>query len=230
MLHPLADDPTKSGSVSYDGWEFDHGGVQRFYVGGMRWFMRQSGIEKIPTLAGYAEEAVATIANQTNWTTMPNSETRWDQMSPNQLRSARKMDHVFFQKAALVIVTCERALADKLAKGGSTPFPIKPEDIYSVMSIIPAVWNIDDFDKKTLQQLQEKYPEAMAYLREKSGQSASTIEHLATGHSVQHATAMAVKAAIDKNFTKVGCGRLRASPGASLGTKAASPAESIDAG
>src|SRR5688572_17901422 len=82
LFHPVADDPA-TGSC-YKNWEFEHGTNQRFYVGGLRWFKRMSGIDGHGALCNFGQKAADTVKAETNWWHMPNSRDLWQHCAPQQ--------------------------------------------------------------------------------------------------------------------------------------------------
>ncbi len=224
LFQPIADNPTAPGAACYSNWEFDHGHKQRFYVAGFRWFMAATGIENMQTLTSqYGAKAVEAAA-RTDWTKMPNSAKRWNELSPNQLRAAKNIDPMFFQKAALVMLACEAAIEDRQS---STTEPLKvpvtPGDVYAKMAIIPAVWTIEDYNKKVADEV-AKVPGLATTIREVLDQPAQTLEGMANGHSVTNSTAFLLKEELKK--AKIVCGPVRAKPTSDKGPIK----ENLDAG
>lgn len=232
------DDTDELEAVSYDDWEFDHGSSRRFYVDGLRRFMRETGIQTVDAIAGYGEAAVKEVAEKTDWAKMPNSNSHWtDSIATNQFRHARNGVPVFFQKAALIIVACELAAGDaieKAAKANKNKDSKKDDkeislksasEIYSFMSIRPACYNVDRFNKGYFEDLDKTQKRQ---LRKRTGQSEDALLHLAIGHTVTIKTAVNVGQLIrtDESFDEVG--DVRGYPGKkTLGKKSASSSEKI---
>ncbi|MET1416810.1 hypothetical protein ABVF61_31430 [Roseibium sp. HPY-6] len=233
LFHPIADDPTTSGASCYSNWEFDHGTQPRFYVGGVLWFMRSTSLNA-NSLAGYKEEAVQAVSDRTNWSDMPNSNNNWTgQIARQQFNAARNHKPLFFQKAAVIIMACELAAEKMLASGRTLQDINAAEDIYRFMSIIPACWNINDFDADFYNQHIAKDKAAQETLRRASKQSQKTvIAELANGHTVTYETARAIKSSIDDDLPdNVNVGDVRARPGKQkLGHKRTSDYEVCDCG
>lgn len=232
LLHPVATDPT-DGSGCYDDWEFDHGSMQRFYVGGMRWYFRQTGLNA-NVLAGFRRDALRQVKKRTDWGSMPNSNQMWKQdIARPQFNVAARGDPLFFQKAAIILMACELALEEALEEGEEVKDIKKPEDIYQKMSIIPACWNVNDFNIGFYEKLRKAEPDVPGKLQNAAAQeSASVFEHLSNGNTVTFETAKAVKAEIDGNCgPDFNVGNVRAKPGVKrLGKQKASEFETIDRG
>ena len=171
------------------------------------------------------------VETKTNWRDMPASGDRWQNCSLNQFRSAKNRKPIYFQKAALVIAACEIVLAERLASSKSLRRPTTIGDLYTNMSIIPAVWNINDFDKPFVKSLLEADAGAHDKIRDAAGQSSRTfLDHMASGSTVTAPTAHAVKSYIDLNCPTVTCGNVRAKPGVKGGTLNATDFEDLDVG
>jgi hypothetical protein len=230
LFEPIADAPSNAGP-SYTNWEFDHGRTPRFYVGGLLWFMRVSGIPDIQSLAEYGSRAVEEVEKNTIWAAMPNSGENWKDCSLNQFRYARLGRAVYFQKAALVIVACEIALTETTNDGRIVDKSVSPDDVHHHMSIVPAVWNIDSFNPEYLTDLNHRHPNAKGALRDAAGQrSTDVIDRMAEGYTVTSSTALDVKKYIDGNFREHPVGNVRAHPGRKrLGRLRATDDEIVDA-
>lgn len=228
LLDPISadDDATES----YPDWEFDHGTQKRFYVGGFLWFLRQCRISP-SALASYKKAASELVKHETEWDHMPNSGTSWDELARQQFNLARQGRPLLFQKAALVIAACELAARERLQKGEPTGEIEKPEDIYKTMAIIPAVYNIGNFDSRILEEFEHR-PEAKDALRENFPNYPKLIEELSSGHTVTLETAKRLKAALEKDAgLRHELGVVRPTPGAhKLGRKSATPSEHVDHG
>ncbi|MFL9841726.1 hypothetical protein ABS767_12190 [Sphingomonas sp. ST-64] len=219
----------EKGQDSFDGWEFAHGARQRFYVDGMQWFARTSGIQRAQDLDRYGPLAAETIEHGMTWHQMPMSGNNWNDCSDIQFRRARNRHPMFFQKAALVILACELALADRIRVGRVNDKTVTALDVYSKMSIIPACWHIDDFDRAALKTLIESDEEALTKLRDAAAQTKKTfVEHMVVGHTVTLKTAKAVKKYLDENHPHLGVGAINARLSNGLGTKNATEFEHID--
>lgn len=208
LFQVVADNPTAPNAVCYSNWEFDHGHKQRFYVAGFRWFMKVTGIENMQVLtANYAKLALDEVKT-TTWPEMPNSANRWSELSPNQLRAAKNIENMFFQKAALVMLVCEKAIEARLdSRTEPLKTPVKPGDVYTNMAVVPAVWTIEDFNKKVLDEV-AKAPGLLSTIREVMDQPAQTIDGMASGHTVTNQTAFLLKQELTK--AKINCGPVRA--------------------
>lgn len=231
LLHAVSNGWDDDGAQSYVNWEFDHGDKQRFYVGGLLWFFRETGMNA-NLLSGYRKKAIKAVADRTNWAKMPNSNQFWKQdIARPQYNVATRGDPLYFQKAAIVIMSCEVAVEDALNEGVSCDEIEIPEDIYKKMSIIPACWNINDFNIEFYSRLIDSNGDVKDRLVESSNQESSTvIENLAKGNTVTYNTALSIKNEIDSS-TGFKVGKVRATPGGrKLGRLRASEFEKIDRG
>lgn len=228
LSHPINN---KAGEPSYDGWELDHANKMRFYVGGMHWFIRASGLVQASALPGFAERAVETIQDHTTWPRMPVSPDSWMSCSDVQFRHARNTRPISLPKALLIIVACELALTERVRLGRAIDATVNGLSVYDKMSIIPACWHIDDFDKDAKVALLREDPEADAKLRDAAGQTKKTfLDHLAVGQTVTLETARAVKRYLDANHPRLGIGAVSARPSNKLGVRHATDFEHLDAG
>lgn len=227
LAHAISDNGK---GESYSGWEQDHAGQRSFYVGGIRTFLLDSGIDDHKRLLPYGGEAVKLVKKETNWTDMPSSAKQWDQCGLPQFVFAREAQPTFFQKCALVIVSCELALRDRIAQ--NKPLRKKgmqPEDIYGYMNIIPACWSIEEFDEPAFRDLNSMYPGADNEIKAHASQRARTfLKHLSTGYTTTFATAEASRAYMADKCPKVRVGALSASPNRPLGINGATTFEKVD--
>lgn len=233
LFHPIADDPTATDATCYPNWEFDHGLQRRFYVGGILWFLRSARINA-NSLAGFKDDAIVAVRERTDWSNMPNSNNNWTgQIARQQYNAARNHTPLFFQKAAIVIMSCELAAEAMLANGRVLQDIDTPQDIYRFMSVIPACWNVNDFNKDFYNQYVAKDKAAQEKLKVAATLSQKAVLwDLADGHTVTYETAKAVKEAIDQDFPEdVNVGEVRSKPGKkNLGKKRTSDYEFCDCG
>ncbi len=232
LFHPIADDPSSESAVCYEDWEFDHGRMNRFYVGGFLWFLRQ--VDEPPSnLSRFREEAISRIADQTNWFEMPNSGKAWSEgIARQQFNVAKRREPLHFQKAAIIIMACEIAAEAALGQGREMPDINDAKDVYTTMSIIPACWNINDFNRDLISRL-EKLPDAFDKLKEATGQDSPTVfRHLAVGNTVTWETAAKTHHVISNDFdSSFKVGKVRAHPGrGSLGKQKATEFERVNIG
>ncbi len=173
---PIADMPAADGRPpvrSYSGWEFDHGPNRRFYLKGLRWFLRAARIGDVKSLTAYAQRALATV-HETGWTDFAPGDAHWDSLSYNQLRACRSQQPVFLQKAALILLACEHALADHGADA------LKAQ-MYKHMKVLPAVYRIDLFDRAFIREAESAAPGFIGDLSAATGQPALFFKDLADG-------------------------------------------------
>lgn len=225
LLHPIADNPLSPNAASYDNWEFDHGAKPRFHVAGLFWFSRLTGMTMQDLKEGYSEAAREEVQN-TPWISMPNSQEAWTQaIARQQFQRARGAKATRFQKAGVIILACELALEDMLNNGANLPIK-SAQEVYQNMAIVPAVWNIDDFNERYLKSLSDNQ---ILDLAAASQQPKAVISALATGFTATYSTVELIKAKADTYSNKPG--RVRARPGGkSLGKRGASEFETVPIG
>lgn len=226
LIRPIA---MEGGGTSYANWEQDHGSSRSFYVKGFRWFLHASQIDDFNRIAPFSAAAVELVAKRTNWTSMPESGTRWNECGSPQFKRARHRGTTYFQKAALIIVACELALEQRIKDKLPLRTQISMQDIYQHMGVIPACWHIEEFTPDQARLLKAQYPEAELALKTECGQEARTfIDHLANGYSTTFETAKKTRDYIATNCKKVTVGRVSPMPGRLLGVKGATEFETID--
>jgi hypothetical protein len=246
LLAPVTSDPHMPDATCDMDWIKEHN-KQRFYVGGWPAFVNLTGM-KIDELDRYRDAAIA-AAKTEKWPMMRYTspemirrlESDWSSIARPQLFNCAKGRAVMFPKAALFILTCELALEDRLeqarnsrSKEGKTSELLATAKsgvwIYSHMAIVPAVWNINDFNKGYLESRLAKNPIFLSALRKETGQeNLDVFRDLASGSTVTYKTATMIKTYCDRSneFEPLGEIRARAGKG-TLGTKHASMYEEID--
>lgn len=231
LLFKIADDPEESDARSYEDWEFDHGASKRFYVGGFRWFMRNTKLNASTLAVKYKAEVPEALRDRTDWTSMPDPKNAWSQIARIQFSAASNQKPMFFQKAAMVLMACELAVEEMLKGNIDTGEIKKPEDIYTTMSVVPACWNINDFTEEFLEKL-GKSSQGVSTLKQSTGLSSKALEQVASGYTVTWQTANKIKSTLEEQYHQdVTVGRVRSKPGRKrLGKKAASEYESVDLG
>jgi hypothetical protein len=235
LLVPITHDQPRPSDKSYPYWEEDHADKRHFYLGGFSSFMRSGAVADVKELHEFAADALEVVQDLRGWTDMPGPRDAWTEFSYNQVRHAKNGMPLYFQKAAIVLLCCELSIRERL-NGNKERRALKIEhksgaDVYRYMRIIPACWNIDDFNKAYLDRLEDAHPGAKAALCDAAGQtSIRVIEELADGYTVTRETAAAIKAFIDERYPKFPVGRVRARPGKRLGRKHASDKEALDRG
>lgn len=235
LFHPIADDPTVAGATCYKNWEFDHGTQRRFYVGGFLWFLGITGLNPNRLADGFKQDAVTVVGKQATWSTMPNSNNHWQEpLARQQFNLARNQSAIFFQKAALIIMACELA-AEKILNSGRTLSGVNvPGDIYKYMSIVPATWNINDFNDAFYKDYISRQPAAIDALQNATAQPQPAVfGDLANGRTVSFEVALGVYNTIGTPALPASGfkGNVRARPGKkTLGRLRTSEFESIDCG
>ena len=204
LLEPIADDPTSAKS-SYSGWEAHHIEHEQFYLGGIVWFLNNVGIS-INRIADFREEAASRIVTLTNdgkinWRDARDCQTEerkfWGEIARQQFNKVKKKKgppkSLYFSKLMVALLACELAVEKTLERNGKLrniidPIIEKPEDIYKVMRIIPACWNINNFNESRLEEMISEHPELLQKLTQACGREdgqSQFIVDLAKGHPVQ---------------------------------------------
>ena len=223
-------DAPEKADVCYPGWEHHHGSSVRFYCRGYLSFLRLGVVEDTKDLfRRFGEKAVKAAESETNWTNMPGPKRVWDEISNNQFRSARNAEAMYFQKAALVILACELAVADALANGKEVRGVRSAADVYSFMKIVPACFNVDGLNEKYVERLTKDRANAVNQIAAAAKQPPSVIIDLSKARTVTRATAEKI---VDYVLARPGdydpIGPVRGRPGKKLGIKRCSPDETID--
>jgi hypothetical protein len=216
---------------SYPGWEYDHCHKARFYVQGFLGFLRLQVVKDTKQLfSKYADEALDVAARETTWIGAPGPSNVWDELSSNQFRAARNGKAMYWQKAALVILACELAVAAAMSKGRIVRGLSYPAEVYSFLKIVPACFNVDGFNARYLDVLLDAHPGATNPIALATRQSKSILEDLTAGYTVTRRTAYAIVNHIAGNYPDHPVGPVRGKPGRKLGVKSASENETLDLG
>lgn len=243
---PVTAEPLAPNARCDSDWTKESAGKQRFYVGGWATFVNLTGI-KIDHIVSYKEKAIAE-AKAEKWPKMRDASPQivsgmandWSTISRPQMFSCGKGRAIIFPKAALFILACELALSDYLANGkgnrnkkaqaaSEVAAPESEIWVYNNMGILPAVWNINDFNNSYIEQHLKIDAQFLNRLRDHSEQDNLELFHdLAAGHTVSYETADKIKSYCDnqRGFEKLGKVRARAGKGV-LGTKKASENEEV---
>ena len=175
---------------SYEDWLLDHAGKAKFYVSGfrkIRSITRQTGAKFFHSFAAEALD----LGDEIGWTgELPDGQ--WRVASYNQFRKAMILNEpMYVELAAQVILACEcalQSLIDSDKYGGSSL------DVYEMMKIVPACFNIDSFNENTLQVLRTELVNYDATILAYSGQNARhLLDVLAAGNCVTRKTARSVR-------------------------------------
>jgi hypothetical protein len=214
----------------YDDWENDINNRRLYYLDGIVSLMRIFTKEKITFLkkpirgqnADFASMAVRAIQRETEWPKQANFD--WSEgISAKQLRSIRSKEPVAFTKVVQAIVACEFAL--KALRPESSPYWV-----YDYMRVVPAVYNIDKFNRDTVSQILET-PNAAVNIQKIAGPyGVDVCRDLADGGCVTSMTAHGLAEYITKNGTGPDCqvGPVRFKPGKKrLGQAQASSNEDV---
>lgn len=243
LLRPVDVDPANT--QAWKGvWATDHGTRLRFYVAGLDWFLTTAKIT-VDQLASFKDDAVVD-ANQFGWrktggaTAMAQREMQpfWEKLSKPQFYSARSREPMQFAKASLVILACELALEERLAKQEAGKLDPKfhideavksGAEVYSHMAIVPACWHLSGFGEEYVERQKALRPTFARDLAQHIRQDDEFLKQLASGHTCSHETvAEILKYCSDIAKASEVPGEIRVSPGRSvLGTLKAASAEKL---
>ncbi|PDT21822.1 hypothetical protein [Rhizobium hidalgonense] len=202
LIRPVLADPDGPGDWK-GSWLLEHGTKLRFYVGGLDWFLTTAKMT-IEQLANYKDEAVV-VAQKAGWRRpdgVPPMAQRemsifWEKLAKPQFYQAKKGESLQFSKAALVILTCELALEDRLSKqkaGRLNPQQHMEEaidggtDVYSHMAIVPACWHVSNLTTEYLEKQNALRPSFLRDLAQEIGQEETAIKEAALGHTLSYGT------------------------------------------
>lgn len=251
FLHVIAANPFAENAVMDPRWAEEHARVPRFRIGGTPWF-RDLTLLKAEALSGYSKKA-SNRAKSCGWTKMedlPRAEAsnlygEWESIAKQQYYAAIQQRPVTFVKAVLFILSCELALQEivdrqkAFRRGNANPDEMPAielprevssgEFVYRHLAIIPACWNINDFNAKYLE---TRAGEDAGFLEALGGHTEQsdieTFHPLAAGHTVTYRLAERVKQFCDDAKPHVGQIRCRAGRGV-LGSKRATHIEELAA-
>jgi hypothetical protein len=144
-----ADAPDQS-SPFYEGWHADHLGRPRFYIRGSRRARVHLQTLDAKRYYGGANKAIELIKAKTDWAQYGGD---WTSPAYNQFTRAFKNKPVTLEKAAIVIASMESIFSEDLSAG---KFNGHTFDLYGLVSIVPACYNIDDFTEEKLDQIRQK--------------------------------------------------------------------------
>jgi hypothetical protein len=178
------------GDESYKNWVVHHARQARFYVGGLESVTSITGFGQAKRYYAYVERA-SQIALEESWSKAIDGS--WTQpISYNQfLKAFNSNKPMFFDIAARILVACECAVEDAIEEkryaGGKL-------DVYSRAKIVPACFNIDEFDLATLNTLRENIVNYDSEVLRAAGQrNPHLLEALAKGECVTRPTARAIR-------------------------------------
>ena len=211
--------------VLFQGWAAKNGNKPKFYVGGIGAAM---GLVMAPdaktvwkaytdTGGGTTKSGRMILQQETNW--VEELPFKWEQdLNDPQFRKAINGEPLLFFKAVQVILCFEA-----YARQRNLP------DIYDVIDIIPACYNLDDFNAALLEQLMKADAEFLAKASESIGQPEQFVTDLANGMCGTKASVEALKTFVDEAYPKHKTGAVRPHPGKKkLGSLAASAAERVE--
>lgn len=232
LFLPVNDDADVN-QPCYQYWERDHADKKRFYVGGFAWFLSNIGMSASEFASRYKTNAVREIPERSDWHKMPFSNGLWGQeIARKQINAAAKGRPLQFHKAATIIMACELAIEEAIQDGGGFDNLSSGEEVYQRMSIIPAVWNVDDLEKEIFDELFRSGVNVMPNLEAKTGQYKKEVfEDFLSGCSTTYQTAEGFRQVLTEVIEDRPVGRVRAKPGSRhLGRSQASEREEFDKG
>ncbi len=216
-------------------WLTDHAIGRRFYVTGINRFLKETGLDATK-LFQYRYDAHRIILEETSWPQdIPAAREQWQKdLGKPQISLACQQKPMSFAKAAQLLVTCEIAIKDILTgrhRNLSLPTGVDaPEKIHSMMSILPAVWNINDFTDTLISAIRAHYGDPIPHITKGVNLNSSyIITDLTQGHTVTLETATKVRDFVLSNYPVPGyaIGEVRAKSGQFLGKKSASLHEGV---
>ena len=246
LLHIIAPDPFEEGATMDLQWAEEHATKPRFFVGGIPWF-RDLTLLKAEDIGAYRKRA-AGKAKSVGWTEMRDLPPhvvnklykQWESIAWQQYYEAIQERPVTFIKAVLFLLSCELALQElvdkqKLRKrpnyAGDAEGPelskeiSSGETIYQHMAIIPACWNINDFNTSYIDDQVAADSSFLKKLGKHTGQQdLDVFADLGSGHTVTFVLAQQVKEFCDTLRPPLKEIRCRAGRG-KLGSKRASKRE-----
>lgn len=227
--HPLQvlDDDTSIQPLSgraefYEGWQADHLGRPRFYIKGSRRARTRLQAQDAKRYYAVAREALEIVKAETDWASYGGD---WTPPAYNQFTRAFSNKPATLERVAVVIASMERVYSDSLITSGLQGNAL---DLYDLISIVPACYNIDDFTEDKLNAIRDMPNGITTLLRACSQRAPSLLKELATGHTVLRDTALQIRRAIKENFPSIEVGVVRPYPGSGgLGKKVAAPSEFV---
>jgi hypothetical protein len=229
FFHPLAEEDGVTASSEtldtnrpfYEGWHADHLGRPRFYIrGGKRARVVLQTLDAKPYY-NVASRALELIRARTDWASYGGD---WSAPAYNQFTRAFGSKPVTLERAVTVIGSMEVLYSDAVASGRLNGNAL---DLYKIVSIVPACYNVDDFTPEVLERIRAVTNGTDTLLRACSQRASKILDELAGGHTVTRTTALRIQQAI-QNSLSMQVGTIRPYPGAGgLGMKAAAPSELV---
>jgi hypothetical protein len=251
LLHKICENPGAETAQLDEDWAGEHAGMLRFFVGGIDWFSNLT-LMSMDSLFSRKDRTLE-LAERCGWSKMSDAKpidaetlrAQWTAIARPQYFNAGQKRAMNFPKAALFILSCELAIQDLLEQITSRPENseryaklksevVAPEYVYKHMAIVPACWNVNDFNSKYLLRRVEARQGFLAQLAVYASQSGGRVFHqLADGQTVTFRTAARVKHFCDSSLD--GCdplGQIRSRRGRGgkgmLGSKRSAESEDID--
>jgi hypothetical protein len=246
LLHIIAPDPFEPGATMDPQWAEEHALKPRFFVGGLPWF-RSLTLLNAEGLGAYRKHS-SNRAKSIGWADMKGLPRhvvsplykQWESIAWQQYYEAIQQRPVTFVKAALFLLSCELALQELIdtqklrkrpsytvgADGPEVPKEISSgEAVYQHMAIVPACWNVNDFNIEYI----NGHMASDSFFLKKLGKhtkqnDADVFTDLGSGHTVTFTLAQQVKEFCDKLRPPVREIRCRVGKG-KLGSRRASKRE-----
>jgi len=226
-----ADSGNDGSADSYGDWLLDHAKKPRFYLAGFTKVRSATRQTDAKYFYAFAERAIE-IAQSEGW----HKEIDGAFLTPasyNQFRNAAILQRpMYFEHAAQVLLTFECALAAAIERGR---YAGELSDVYDMVRILPACYNLDGFNAKAVESLRAGIPNFDVTVLSNMGQkSKSLLDNLAGGSCVTRKTARALRDKVLNLLTSykkidVDIGDVRGRPGQKkLGHKNATTAELVE--
>ena len=215
----------------YAGWPVDHAAGRKFYVYGGRWVEQKIARYQAKFYYDLVARAGEFIATETDWRQVAGE---WDKVPAyNQFRRAAQGEPQTFEKAAWVIAAHTVAYGDWVAaakeEGVAGADELHPFDCFSVLGLLPACYNIDEFDAKALEKFRTAHSNFDATVLSATGQRKSRVlDDLASGKCVTLGTAVGIRDAIHKLTSSSAIGPVCGRPGRNRGRGGASTSEIVE--
>lgn len=225
FAHRIADELAKPFSTSthhYPEWVSDHRNKKRFYVKGWAEVQRMTGQTLNRPYFAFAGKALIEARRSDDWRRYTVN-IGPESFAEQQVGLVARGMPVTFDRAGLIILAAELLYREQAIADGKRPDLV---EFYRKVSILPACYNIDKFNRERWEGLLKAHPGLAAMILADIQASDETLLHeMARGFCVTFKTAMAVKAAISKH-TGTELGLVRPHPGnKSLGKERATELE-----
>lgn len=247
LLRPIVD---RDGDdlIERTDWADEHGEKRRFYLVGWHDIERNTWLTK-NKLRNYSSRAYDDIDENTRWTGLSGFGETWDDApSHHQFNYVHACLPISFAKGALIIATVEHAMRDAFKKNKKVRDSLsdrlqKPEDVYGLMALLPATYNINKLNPEALSEYRAEYcelnrisgrPRALdedfyvAMGRTLDPDRPSVFDAHCDGYCITEHTATSINLFMERNkITRRKGWRIRSQSGKHLGTKKAAEDEMV---